>query len=101
MFRSRAGFWINAIYSPWLSFSEIASEWLNSYQKPELLMNFVNSWLAEPWREVIGRTRPDEIKALAQPANRPVSLRFQVIRSPVQQGINLPKMKQLTLMTTR
>ena len=63
---TRAGFWINAIYSPWLSFSEIAAEWLNSYQRPELLMNFVNSWLAEPWREVIGRTRPDEIKALAR-----------------------------------
>ena len=64
---SRVGFWINAIYSPWLSFSEIASEWLNSYQKPELLMNFVNSWLAEPWRENIGRTQPDEIRRLARP----------------------------------
>lgn len=67
MSRSRAGFWINAIYSPWLSFSDIAAEWLNSYQRPELLMNFVNSWLAEPWRETLGKTRPDEIRALARP----------------------------------
>jgi len=64
---SRVGFWINAIYSPWLTFSEIAAEWLGSYQKPELLMNFVNSWLAEPWRENIGKTKPDEILALARP----------------------------------
>lgn len=62
--RSRAGFWINAIYSPWLSFSEIAAEWLNSYEKPELLMNFINSWLAEPWRENLGKTHPDEVRKL-------------------------------------
>ena len=59
--RSKVGFWINAMYSPWLSFSEIAAEWLNSYEKPELLMNFINSWLAEPWEENFGRSNPQEL----------------------------------------
>lgn len=46
-----AGFWINAIYSPWLSFSEIMAEFLDSKDSDEDLMNFANSWLAEVWKE--------------------------------------------------
>jgi phage terminase large subunit GpA-like protein len=49
----RVGFWINAIYSPWRSFSAIAAEFIRSQQDPGRLQNFRNSWLAEPWEEVI------------------------------------------------
>jgi phage terminase large subunit GpA-like protein len=47
----RKGFWLNCIYSPWLTFSEIAAEFLSSQEKVETIMNFVNSWLAEVWEE--------------------------------------------------
>lgn len=53
-----AGFHINAIYSPFLTFSEIAAEWLESYQDRSLLMNFVNSWLAEEFEELMQEITP-------------------------------------------
>lgn len=43
------GFHINSIYSPWLTFGQVAAEFLNSKDDPADLMNFVNSWLGEPW----------------------------------------------------
>jgi len=48
---NHAGFWLNALYSPWLTYSAVASEFLRSKGHPELLMNFVNSWLAQLWEE--------------------------------------------------
>lgn len=44
-------FHINSIYSPWLTFGAVAVEFLTSKDDPELLMNFVNSWLGEPWED--------------------------------------------------
>lgn len=60
-----AGFWINAIYSPWLTFAEIAAKWLKTKDDKALLMNFVNSWLAEPWKETVGKMKTDDILRLA------------------------------------
>lgn len=62
---SKKGFWINAIYSPWLTISEIAAEFIHSKDEPNLLMNFVNSWLAEVWEEKTEEREPDKIKMLA------------------------------------
>ncbi len=45
------GFHINSIYSPWVSFGTVAREFLVSRGNPEMLMNFVNSWLGEPWED--------------------------------------------------
>ncbi|QDY81920.1 phage terminase large subunit family protein [Paenibacillus polymyxa] len=47
--RRKTGFWLNAIYSPWVRFGDVAAEFMTSRRTPEELMNFVNSWLAEPW----------------------------------------------------
>jgi len=44
-------FWINTLYSPFTSFGDIAHEFLRSHDDPELLQNFTNSWLAEPWED--------------------------------------------------
>jgi len=46
-----AGFWINALYSPWLTFSEIIAEFLEAKDDDADLMDFKNSWLAEIWEE--------------------------------------------------
>ncbi|MCK5057098.1 MAG: phage terminase large subunit family protein [Candidatus Aminicenantes bacterium] len=64
-YTAHRGFWINALYSPWLTFSEIAAEFLSVKGRSELLMNFVNSWLAEEWKEKIEERDPDKLKKLA------------------------------------
>ena len=49
--KRKIAFRINAIYSPWVSFGDVAYEFTVSKNFPEKLMNFVNSWLAEPWEQ--------------------------------------------------
>lgn len=44
-------FWLNTLYSPFTPFVEIVREFLRSKDDPDLLHNFVNSWLAEPWED--------------------------------------------------
>lgn len=44
-------YWISTLYSPFTSFSEIAEAFMKAKDDPELLQNFVNSWLAEPWED--------------------------------------------------
>ena len=52
-------YWINTLYSPFTRFSEIAYEFLKSKDDPELLQNFTNSWLAEPWEDTKLKTNVD------------------------------------------
>lgn len=44
-------FHLNTLYSPFVRFADVAKEFLKSKDDPELLHNFVNSWLAEPWED--------------------------------------------------
>jgi phage terminase large subunit GpA-like protein len=60
------GFWVSSLYSPWLTWSDIAAEFLRSKDYVELLMNFVNSWLAEVWEEKIEETTVDKVRKLAR-----------------------------------
>ena len=53
------GFWLNSLYSLFLSWGDIAEEFLKSKDNPELLQNFVNSWLAEPWEDTKLKTSKD------------------------------------------
>lgn len=57
------GFHLWAGYSPMLTWSDIAAEFLRSKDKPETMMNFVNSWLAEEWRQAINELRAPELRA--------------------------------------
>lgn len=41
---------LSSIYSPWVTFGDVAYEFKNSKSTPATLMNFINSWLAEPWK---------------------------------------------------
>ncbi len=50
-FVEKVCFWINTLYSPFVRFSQIAKEFMESRHDPEQLQNFVNSWLAEPWED--------------------------------------------------
>jgi len=42
---------VNSIYSPFVSFGDMASKFLAAKDIPSELMNFINSWLAEPWED--------------------------------------------------
>ena len=55
------GFRLSSLYSPWLTWGDIASQFLRSKDQPESLMNFVNSWLAEPWVNKANRLRSDVV----------------------------------------
>lgn len=55
------GYQLSSIYSPWLTFGDVAAQFLKSKDFPELLMNFVNSWLGEPWVEKTNKTNADMV----------------------------------------
>lgn len=55
----KVSFWLNALYSRFLTWSEIALEFLNCKDDTEQLQNFINSWLAEPWEDTQLKTTAD------------------------------------------
>jgi len=54
----KAGFHLNSIYSPVLTFGRIMQEFFESRHDPEKLQNFWNGWLARTW--VVSGDRPQE-----------------------------------------
>lgn len=59
------GFHLNSIYSPFVTFGDIATEFIkaqNSIIKSEALRNFDNSWKALPFQEVGQSTNSEDIK---------------------------------------
>lgn len=44
-----AGFHINEIYSPWVTFKEMVDDFLEAKKSPDTLQVFVNTSLGEPW----------------------------------------------------
>lgn len=46
-----AGFHLNALYSPWARWGELARDFLEAKDNPERLRVFVNTVLGEPWEE--------------------------------------------------
>lgn len=79
-FRGIAGFHINKLYSPFVTWNALAEEWLRCHEVPERLQVFVNTALAETYdvmggeklvpetllarREEYGPTLPDGVVAL-------------------------------------
>lgn len=71
----KVGFWLSSLYSIFLTWSDIAEEFLKSKEDPETFQNFVNSWLAEPWEDTKLKTSKDlvmerqtELPAMSVPA---------------------------------
>jgi phage terminase large subunit GpA-like protein len=46
-----AGFWINGLYSPWVTWAKLASSFVKASRSPERLRVFINTVLAESWQE--------------------------------------------------
>lgn len=59
--KRRVAYWINTLYSPFVRFSEIVKEFLKSKDDPDLLHNFTNSWLAEPWEDTKLKTNAEMV----------------------------------------
>ena len=55
-------FHINSLYSPFLTFGQIAREFMDDKDDPKKLQNFVNSWLGEPWENEAAKLDSDMIK---------------------------------------
>jgi phage terminase large subunit GpA-like protein len=50
-FRGIAGFWISELYSPWRRLGELVTDFLAKKDDPILLQTFVNTSLAETWKQ--------------------------------------------------
>lgn len=61
--RRRLSYHLSALYSPWLTWSRIAAEFLRSKDYPRLLMNFRNSWQAEVWEETVEELHDAHLRA--------------------------------------
>ena len=57
----RVGYQLNSIYSPWITFGNVAKEFILAKDFPGKLMNFVNSWLGEIWRNKTNSMKSDSI----------------------------------------
>lgn len=52
---------VNSIYSPFVTFGEMAYKFLLAKDYPDQLMNFINSWLAEPWEDKATSMKSDVV----------------------------------------
>jgi len=50
-FKGIAGFWINALYSPWTSLADGVREFLAVRKSPEQLRVWINTYLGETWED--------------------------------------------------
>lgn len=62
-FTGTAGFHINELYSPWVSFTHIVAEFLKAKKQPETLKTWVNTSLGETWEEEGERLEADDLLA--------------------------------------
>lgn len=64
---SKVGFHLSSLYSPWLTWADMAEKHLNALAEKEEkasnepLQNFINGWLAEPWVNRIQAAKDDDI----------------------------------------
>lgn len=52
----RVAFHLSSLYSPWLSFSDLAAEYVMAIGDPALMMDFRNSRLALPFEQQVNKT---------------------------------------------
>lgn len=67
----RVGFHINALYSPWLTFSKLAGEFILAAGDVGAMMDFRNSRMAEPFEVQAESVKTGQIRAKVAKANPP------------------------------
>lgn len=66
---SHRGYQISALYSPWLTWSDVAAKFKEA-QDPPSLMNVVNSWFGQPWAEKVEAVDDSEVSKRQKPYAR-------------------------------
>lgn len=61
---------LNSLYSPTLRFGEILTKWLQANDNVDGIKNFVQGWLAEPWRDEILNVAPEQVLELQDDYDR-------------------------------
>lgn len=69
---TRLGYLVPSLLSPWVTFSQLACEWLESQGDPQALADFTNQRLAEPFEEQRSKTEPSVIEEKAKGAPGPM-----------------------------
>jgi phage terminase large subunit GpA-like protein len=85
----KVAFHLNALYSPWVTFAEMAIKFVESRPFPDEFRNFVNSWLGEPWRDQATSRTLDQVLALQSDYGRgvvPVEAKILTAGADVQKG---------------
>lgn len=62
----RVGYFLPSTYSPWVTFSQLAEEWLLAQGDVQQLCDFVNQRLAQPFEEQREKSEPDFIREKVQ-----------------------------------
>lgn len=60
--RPTRSYHLNALYSPWVSWPELAAEWLEAQEDNGKLQVFVNTALAETWEDRGGKLDPSALE---------------------------------------
>ncbi len=68
----RVGVKISGLYSPWVLFGQLASEWIEAQGDPNALADFINQRLAEPFEEQRAKTEPTFIEEKSKGAPPPM-----------------------------
>jgi Phage terminase large subunit (GpA). len=61
---------LNSIYSPWVTFGQVAQKFLRSKDDPISFMNFMNGWLALPWEPSAATMNSNAVMKLQRPYER-------------------------------
>lgn len=76
---SHRGYRLHCLYSPWLTFSEVAAKFLESKDDAASLLNFVNSWLGWIWEEQSEQIEADELEGRIQSYGRGIVPRGGIV----------------------
>jgi phage terminase large subunit GpA-like protein len=68
----RIGVKISGLYSPWVLFGQLASEWIEAQGDVQALADFINQRLAEPFEEQRSKTEPNFITEKAKGGGPPL-----------------------------
>ena len=60
------GFHLSALYSPWVTWAELAALWLEKKRSTEELKTFINLQLGEPWEERDQAFEPTDLASRAE-----------------------------------
>lgn len=78
-FKGHAGFHISELYSPWSSWSDMATNFLNAQGDTEKLKAFVNTSLGETWEEAGEEIDPESLQTHRESYSHPVPREVLVI----------------------